>query len=227
MSSIFLSIGPAGAPGAAALTLPVTTANIDGRLAMTEQGALDPGREAELVERYRATGDRRWFAELYRLTRRRVFAVCLRRVGDPARAEDLCHDAYVRAFEAFDRFQGTTFAAWVCRIAIHLALNELRNRSVRERAAREAIPATTPAATPATAERAALSREAIERARGIVAGLDARQRRVFLLRHLDELSYDEIARRTGWSWDQVRSYLQNARRNFRLAWRQTEEVSDG
>jgi len=178
-----------------------------------------PASEAELVECFRATGEDRHFEELYRRSRRRVLGVCLRIVGDLACAEELCHDAFVRAYERFDRFEGTTFAAWVCRIGVNLSLNELRHRTVAERAAREPEP------PPATAggERRLVAREALDCAVEIVDRLESRQRRVFLLRHVDELSYAEIAERTGWSGDEVRSFLQNARRNFRLAWERRSE----
>jgi RNA polymerase sigma-70 factor (ECF subfamily) len=170
--------------------------------------------EAELVERFRATRAPRFFDELYQRSRRRVFAVCLRIVGDAARAEDLCHDTFVRAFQGFDRFSGTTFAAWVCRIGVNLSLNEVRHRTVAARSERQHDPPVTPAG----AERRLVSREALDRAAAIIEGLEPHQRRVFLLRHLDELSYGEIAERTGWTGEQVRSFLQNARRNFRIAW---------
>ena len=176
--------------------------------------------EAELVERFRATGEDRCFEELYRRSRRRVFGVCLRIVGGVPEAEDLCHDAFLRAFEGFDRFEGTTFASWVCRIGINLSLNAVRHRAVAERAPREA----EPSAVPASAERRLVSREALARAAAIIEGLEPRQRRVFLLRQLGELSYAEIAERTGWSGEEVRSFLQNARRNFRLAWERAAEA---
>jgi len=179
--------------------------------------------EEELVERFRATGEDCCFEELYRRSRRRVFGVCLRVVGDLSQAEDLCHDAFLRAFQGFGRFEGTTFASWVCRIGINLSLNALRRRSLAERAARE----PEPAVVPASAERRLVSREALARAASIIEGLEPRQRRVFLLRHLDELSHAAIAARTGWSADEVRSFLQNARRNFRLAWEAAEGERPG
>ena len=184
-----------------------------GQLVMVLTGGTVAG-EAELVERFRSTGEARFFEELYRLTRRRVFAVCLRIVSDPHLAEDLCHDAFVRAFQGFGGFEGTTFASWVCRIGVNLSLNELRHRAVVAEAARQ----PEPPVAPVVADRLLASREALERATAIIDGLEAHQRRVFLLRHVDELSHAEIVERTGWTGEQVRSFLQNARRNFRLAW---------
>ena len=192
---------------------------------MTAPRSADAATEAELVELFRRTGDRRWFARLYERTRRRVFAVCLRRVRDSGRAEEICHEAFVKAFRGFDRFEGTTFCSWVCRIAVNLSLNDLRHRAVVERASQE-LELGPPPDRP---DERAVTRERLAAALSILDGLAEHQRRVFLLRHLDGLSYDEIARRTGFDPAQVRSYLQNARRNFQIAWerRSDREVADG
>lgn len=177
---------------------------------------------AELVERFRA-GDAAAFAELYRRLRRRVFGVALRVLDDVAAAEEVCHDAFLRAYERFDSLRGVEFAAWICRIASNLALNAVRHRAVAERARTDL---GEPPAAPG-AERRLISRQEVERAAAVLAALKREHREVLLLRHLDGLSHSQIASRTGYSAEQVRSYLQNARRNFAIRWRGqgSEEVA--
>lgn len=184
---------------------------------MRPLAALAALSEAELVERFRASGDGRFFEQLYLRVRRPVFAVCLRILRDPARAEDACHDAFLKAWERFATLEGDAFASWVRRIAANHCLNELRH----ERMARREMAASGEAAAPLPApgpETSAAARDDLERAEAIVAALGDAQRRVFVLRHLDGMSYAEIAAATGLSGEAVRSHLQNARRNFRLAW---------
>lgn len=170
--------------------------------------------EEQLVERFRSSGDNRFFEELYRRSRRRVFGVCLRILDDIQWAEDVCHDAFVRAYDRFTSFEGVYFSAWVRRIATNLALNGLRHRSVVERTSAEIWTSTASG----SAEERVVSAQQLDIAEDILERLEGHQRRVFLLRHLDDLSYEEIAAATGYSREQVRSYLQNARRNFRLEW---------
>src|SRR5918999_4285791 len=50
-------------------------------------------------------------------------------VGDAEEAKDLAQSAYLRAFEAWPRFDGTDPRAWLYTIGINLALRELRRRS--------------------------------------------------------------------------------------------------
>ncbi len=190
--------------------------------AMQRTRALDGLTEAELVTGLRATGDGRCFEELYRRSRRKVFGVCFKILGEASAAEDACHDAYVRAYDRFDSLRGVRFTAWVRRIAANRCYDELRRR-------RPEVLTDTPPEEPRVdhVERSIISRQDLDRALAIVDSLEPQQRSVFLLRHLDRKSYSEIGEVTGFSAKQVKSYLQNARRNFQLAWRRAEGPTGG
>lgn len=58
-------------------------------------------------------------------------------VGDDVEAKDLAQAAYLRAFEAWPRFDGSDPRAWLYAIGINLAVSELRRRSRWRRRARE------------------------------------------------------------------------------------------
>ena len=173
--------------------------------------------EADLVRRFRQERDPSAFAELYRMHRRAIFGTCLRYLGDPAAAEDGCHDVFVQAWERFDTLRGEAFGAWVRRIAINHCLNRQRHRSVERRSEPELARELEERAPPSTLG-VVQARDELGRAARIVRELSSRQRRVFLLRHVEQLAYAEIEHLTGLSAGEVRSALQNARRNFRLGW---------
>jgi RNA polymerase sigma-70 factor (ECF subfamily) len=170
--------------------------------------------EAELVDRLRRHGDRAAFAALYASSRRVVFTVCLHFLRDAAWAEDACHDVFVHAWERRSTLRGDCFTAWVRAMAARHSLNLLRHRSVRRRLDPE-VP--SPGSMPAV-ERAVAARQELEQAVEVLGSLPPEQRRVFLLRHVEGLGYEEIAEVTGYDAGRVRSTLQNARRNFRLGW---------
>lgn len=174
--------------------------------------------EEALVERFRASGESRFFAELYRRERRRVYAVCLKFLRQPEAAEDACHEAFVRAFEHFGTLEGDRFSAWVRRIAANLSLNRLRAEG--SAAAVETAPAEIAAPEPSTERRLGGRRE-LAAALAVVRSLGAEQRRAFVMFHIEGHSYREIAERTGLDRESVRSHLQNARRNFHLRWAET------
>ena len=47
---------------------------------------------------------------------------------DPQEAEDVAQEAYLRAYQAWDRFDGSDARAWLYTIGLRLAFNELRRR---------------------------------------------------------------------------------------------------
>ncbi len=57
-----------------------------------------------------------------------VFGTALRLTRSREEAEDLAQEAIVRAYEAFDRFDGTNFKAWMLRIVTNLYINRYRQR---------------------------------------------------------------------------------------------------
>jgi RNA polymerase sigma-70 factor (ECF subfamily) len=57
-----------------------------------------------------------------------VFGTALRLTRSREEAEDLAQEAIVRAYEAFDRFDGTNFKAWMLRIVTNLYINKYRQR---------------------------------------------------------------------------------------------------
>src|ERR1700756_5724533 len=86
-------------------------------------------REAEAIRRAR-DGDRTAFEYLYRLHSRRVYAVCLRMVGDPTEAEDLTQEAFLLLFRKIHTFRGeSAFSTWLHRLVVNLVLMHLRKKS--------------------------------------------------------------------------------------------------
>ncbi len=57
-----------------------------------------------------------------------VLGTALRLTRSREEAEDLAMEAMVRAYEAFDRFDGTNFKAWMLRIVTNLYINRYRQR---------------------------------------------------------------------------------------------------
>jgi RNA polymerase sigma-70 factor (ECF subfamily) len=73
------------------------------------------------------------FAELVRLHQRMIHSLTYRMTGSLAEAEDLAQEAFVRAWQHLDSFQGDAkFSTWLCRIAMNACLN-WRQREGRRR----------------------------------------------------------------------------------------------
>src|SRR5437763_900551 len=91
--------------------------------------ASDKLSEAEAIQRA-GHGDAAAFEYLYRLHSRRVYAVCLRMVGDTTEAEDLTQEAFLRLFRKIHTFRGeSAFSTWLHRLAVDTVLMHLRRKS--------------------------------------------------------------------------------------------------
>jgi RNA polymerase sigma-70 factor (ECF subfamily) len=91
--------------------------------------ANDKLNEAEAIQRV-GDGDAAAFEYLYRLHSRRVYAVCLRMVGDTTEADDLTQEAFLRLFRKIHTFRGeSAFSTWLHRLAVNTALMHLRRKS--------------------------------------------------------------------------------------------------
>lgn len=160
------------------------------------------------------------FREIVLRYERPVYGLIVRMVRNPARAEELAQDTFVKAFRALHTYDvQRKFSAWLLTIAHHVAIDELRKaapaiRSLDEMAESGAQPgeiADTKGSSPAAvAERTAL-RVALRTAMG---RLRPEYRDVVVLRYERELDYDEIAEITGLPMGTIKSALHRARKEL-------------
>ena len=170
-----------------------------------------PAGEEALVERARQ-GDVDAFERLYRTYAPRVYALCLRLTGDPAQANELAQDVFIRAWDALPEFRGDArMATWLHRIAVnamHTKRRGDRRRSARvgladddEDDRREAESGSVQAPDVATAID-------LERA---IAALPPGVRRAFVLHDVEGYTHEEIAAMTGLASGTLRAQLHRAR----------------
>ena len=76
-------------------------------------------------------GDEAAFETIYQIHSRRVYALCLRMVGDPAEAEDLTQEAFLQLFRKIHTFRGeSAFSSWLHRLTANIVLMRFRKKRV-------------------------------------------------------------------------------------------------
>jgi RNA polymerase sigma-70 factor (ECF subfamily) len=86
--------------------------------------------EAEAI-RLAQAGDAAAFEHLYGLHSRRVYALCLRMVGNPSDAEDLMQEAFLQLFRKIGTFRGeSAFSTWLHRMTVNVVLMRLRKKTL-------------------------------------------------------------------------------------------------
>ncbi len=79
-----------------------------------------------------AEGDADAFDELMRRHEDRVFAICLRMLGDRQAALDATQDTWLTVFRKADRFSGASaFTTWLHRVTVNTCYDHLRKRKRR------------------------------------------------------------------------------------------------
>ncbi len=178
--------------------------------------------DRDLVLRAR-DGDRDAFAEIVRSYQRRIYAVAMRMTRRHEVADDITQDTFVRAYRNLGRFDiGRPLRPWLTRIAVNLSINYLNGVAKREQPLyTEDAPgvrgrggdtsASRPERIDANPERALASEELALDLERAVALLPLEQRTVFLLKVIEEMRYEEIAKLLGISEGTVMSRLSRAR----------------
>ena len=162
------------------------------------------------------SGSERHFNALYDRYFRRVYGFVLARVRDHADAEELTQEAFVAVFRGIAGYSGrSTPLAWVYGIA----KNTVNNHRRRLRAQSERVDAAGPEALHSTSAEWRSTplddfemRQSLRRMDERLHSVTGWQAEVFWLRHVDDLSIDEIATRLARSNDAIRSSLYRVKR---------------
>jgi len=133
----------------------------------------DPGGDAAFVAAAKRDPDA--FALMYRRYERRIFAYCLRRLGDPSAAEDATTLIFARAFTKLASCDERRFRAWLFTIAHNVIADGFRGPKRPEFPLDDAVAVVDPAAGP---EMTALASEAGRELALLLGRLPTDQRRV-------------------------------------------------
>ncbi|MCB0763061.1 MAG: sigma-70 family RNA polymerase sigma factor [Flavobacteriales bacterium] len=140
-----------------------------------------------------------------------LYGVGIKYLKDQERSKDTVVDLFASLDELLSRHVVKSFRPWVHTVMRNRCLMQLRSRS-HERTVIEANVTDTSAADIEQAVSQEASLVALEAA---IAELKEEQRTCIELFYLQHQSYQQIADATGFSLEQVRSHLQNGRRNLR------------
>jgi RNA polymerase sigma-70 factor (ECF subfamily) len=175
--------------------------------------------EADAI-RLAQAGDAAAFEFLYRLHSRRVYALCLRMVNNPADAEDLTQEAFLQLFRKISSFRGeSAFSTWLHRMTVNVVLMRLRKKTLPVASLDETTEPDEETGGPRKDIGApdlrlsgAVDRVNLERS---VEKLPPGYRTVFMLHDVQGYEHNEIADIMGCSVGNSKSQLHKARTRLR------------
>jgi len=180
-------------------------------------------QDEDLVRRAQG-GDDEAFRDLMETYKRRAYGVALGIVGDPDEAQDVVQDAFVKAYYKLKEFRfGANFYTWFYRLLVNQAIDRWRKTSrsptISFDDAWVSGESSEPEAMvyPKSPEEVAGNRELAEGINRAIAALPEYHRTVILLREVEGLAYEEIARILDCSVGTVMSRLHYARAKLKEA----------
>jgi RNA polymerase sigma-70 factor (ECF subfamily) len=210
--------------------LPLQAGAWESSTAVRAPGTEAPDADARLVERF-LRGDAYAFETLFRKHQAYAFNVAFSLLSNVEDAADVTQEAFLRVHRNMARFRGdSSFTTWLYRVVVNLAITELRRRSrSRTQLMEDIAPAETWRAEADSVDEPALhlemgqERETVQR---ILRHLPPDYRAVLVLRHFQQLAYEEICQVLGLTMSQVKTRLHRARKMFKDRYQALVEVPD-
>ncbi len=184
----------------------------------------------ELIILLAKEGDEEAFHELYKRYRRKVFLSAFQLIRLQEDAEDIMHEAFIRAFKnirSFDLQKSAGFGAWINRICVNCTIEHLRKRKHRNPLQLNTLanPGSDPQAEDPSPEEAVASSQILQRLYAALSVLTPKQRTIFGMRYAQNMDVKEIASSLQCSESTVKTQHLRAvaklRRRLEPLWRST------
>jgi RNA polymerase sigma-70 factor (ECF subfamily) len=182
--------------------------------------------EQTLIKKAQA-GDTNAFAVLVTKHGTLVYNLALRTLSDPQEAEDVAQETFMRAWKALPHFRAQSrLSTWLYRIATNLCYNRLPQLK-RELAVLDADTEIDLPDERQGVEEALLSSEIFEQVNRAVNQLPESYRLLITFRHMQGLSYAEIAAVAGMPLGSVKTGIFRARQQLRSLLAQEMRCKNG
>lgn len=166
--------------------------------------SLSKERIEELVEDVQ-TGHVEQYRTIVQHYQRRLHLYCYHMIGNQAESEDAVQEVFLKAYREIGKYRPTvSFTAWLYKIAQRHCLNVLRQNSGQQRLLTQLKLQWLSPPTPRT----------VESANGLLNELSAEERKLVILRVIEERSFSEIEEITGISAATLRKKIERIRKKF-------------
>ena len=170
----------------------------------------------ELVNAYKASGDKTLIGELYTRYAHLVYGLCLNYFRDREFARDAVLSLFEKLFVSLKKNKPENFKIWLTFVARNHCISELRKQKTqRDRTEKYLRDEDEPLFDENAIENASQREEKLKKLEEAVLTLGGDQRKCLELFYFKEKSYQEISELTGFPEKQVKSHLQNGKRNLK------------
>jgi RNA polymerase sigma-70 factor (ECF subfamily) len=182
--------------------------------------------DATLLDLYKKDKDTKWLGYLFERYSLLVFGVCMKYLKQVNDAKDATQQVFEKAFVEINKYEVTYFKSWIYSIAKNHCLMQLRGKghqtvfmdTLPEEFGEELSPIEL------FDSKDDLLEKQIENLGEAIQHLNQEQKTCIDLFYLQKLSYRDIEEKTGFNFQQVKSHIQNGKRNLRIFLEQKQKV---
>ncbi|MGB0524333.1 MAG: RNA polymerase sigma factor [Flammeovirgaceae bacterium] len=174
--------------------------------------------DLELIAKYKATDDNYFVGELYTRYTHLVFGVCMKYYKNESDSQDAVTQIFEKLLKDLKVFEVTNFKAWLHRVVKNHCLMQLRKNqtlSKRKDEYANSVKSNVEYDQPMHHLDEDDAEKQLAKLREAIDELKDEQKRCIELFFLQEKSYQEIADETEYTLKQVKSYIQNGKRNLK------------
>ena len=174
--------------------------------------------DSELVSRFRYSYDTDYVGELFQRYTHMLYGVCLKYLKDEEKAKDAVMAVFEKVLKDLKRHEVDTFRTWVYSVAKNHCLMDLRKeKSLRpHREGYEAFMKEIVENEDAEHLNGVSQVEMDRRLESAIESLKEEQKKCIRLFYFEKRSYEDIVDTTDFTYKEVKSHLQNAKRNLKI-----------
>ena len=168
--------------------------------------------DEELLKLYRSSGDNQWLGLLLQRYTLLLLGVGMKYLKDKTAAEDAVQHVFLKSLTHLPQEEIQNFKGWLYILMRNHCLQQLRDKQYK---ADDSILQNI-GDEQTDIEELQWKDRTLEHIETALQELNEEQRNTIEMFYLQKLSYQQITDRTGFSFQQVKSYIQNGKRNLKL-----------
>ena len=170
--------------------------------------------DQELLERFYIDHDNQWLGILLERYTLLLLGVCMKYLKNEEQARDSVQQIFLKAITELQKYRVEYFKSWIYMVAKNHCLMQLRDKPGKNTVeVKETIPAQD---NEPDKENLLLNEKTYQYMDEALKELNADQQVCVTLFYIEKKSYQQIAEQTGYSMMQVKSHIQNGKRNMRI-----------
>lgn len=171
--------------------------------------------DQELLQRFYTSHDNKWLGILLQRYTLLLLGVCMKYLKNEEEAKDSVQQVFLKVIAELHKYKVEYFKSWVYMVAKNHCLMKLRDSQGKTPAPLNEEQITSPAEEP-DKQQLREDERTLELMAVALQELNTEQQQCVTLFYLQKKSYQEISETTGFSMMQVKSYIQNGKRNLKI-----------